>query len=276
MRKVAWRLSLLIVVASVSVAAPARAADEGEVGIHERVVRVAARATIPGVRVSGGADPDGCVWQVVIEDDRLPMYDTDGTGLFSDTGRWFQRMCNGQPVEVNGLFVVPEGGGFAIPDLAEQAFDALDPSEPVWSASPNGTTVAMLVQLPTWLWVEPGYWNAIFVARVATPSGRVWAEARARPTSATWDTGDGQSTSCDDGGTVWEPGSPATTISCSHTFRHSSAGTPGRPVTATVDFAVEGRTTTNPTVVAIGAISRTSPPLLVQVAEIQAIGTNGP
>ena len=95
MRKVAWRLSVLIVVASLSAAAPARAADEGEVGIHERVVRVTARATIPGVRLTSSTDPDGCAWQVVIEDDRLPVYDTDGTSLFSDTGRWFQRMCNG-------------------------------------------------------------------------------------------------------------------------------------------------------------------------------------
>lgn len=274
-RKLAWRLPLLTAVAIIASTSPASAGDEGDVGVHDRVVRVTARATVPGINVSSGADPDGCVWQVVIENDRLPVYDTDGTGLFSDTGRWFQRMCNGQPVEVNGFFVVPEGGGFAIPDLTEQALDALDPADPTWSASPNGTTVAMVTQMPTFLWVDGGYWNAAHTVRVETPSGRVWAEARGRPTVATFDSGDGAPTMCIGGGSAWAPGGSVSGAACSHTFRHSSAGTVGREMTVTVDFAVEGRTSVNPNPVPAGTISRTSPPVLVQVAEIQAIETNG-
>ena len=277
MRTFVRRLPVLTLVLAAGFAGPAGAADDSGVAIYEQVVRVAARAAIAGVPIGGGAAPDGCVWEVAIVGDRLPVFTAEGEMLVSDTGRWFRRVCAGVVVGVNGFFVTPEGGGFVVPDLAEQAFDALDPISPVWSASPNGTTVPMLVQLPTWLWVEPRYWNGVFIARVETPSGRVWAEAQGRPVSALWATGDGQTVFCGVGGTVWAPGAPTRPPAggCSHTYRHSSAGTEGRAVTVTVNFAVEGATTTNPGAVPLGVISRTSPPVVVQVAEIQAVQTKG-
>jgi hypothetical protein len=179
-RKLTWRLPVLIAAVAAIPAAPAHAADEGEVGVRDRVIRVSARATLPGADVRSGGESDGCTWKLMIENDRLPVYDVDGRQLFSDTGRWFQRVCNGQPVDVNGLFVLPEGGGFSIPDLNEQALDALDPGDPTWSASPNGTTVPMVTQMPTYFWVDPTYWTATRTVRVETPSGRVWAEAVGR------------------------------------------------------------------------------------------------
>ena len=275
MRKLTWRLPVLIAAVAAIPAAPAHAADEGDVGVRDRVIRVSARATLPGADVRSGGESDGCTWRLMIENDRLPVYDVDGRQLFSDTGRWFQRVCNGQPVDVNGLFVLPEGGGFSIPDLTEQALDALDPGDPTWSASPNGTTVPMVTQLPTYFWVEPAYWTATRTVRVETPSGRVWAEAVGRPTVATFDAGDGTATRCESGGAVWAPGgaSAAEASPCALTFRHSSAGTAGRELTATVEFAVEGRTSTNPTPAPAGTLARTSPPITVQVAEIQAVAT---
>lgn len=275
MRKLTWRLPVLIAAVAAIPAAPAHAADEGDVGVRDRVIRVSARATLPGADVRSGGESDGCTWKLMIENDRLPVYDVDGRQLFSDTGRWFQRVCNGQPVDVNGLFVLPEGGGFSIPDLNEQALDALDPGDPTWSASPNGTTVPMVTQMPTYFWVDPTYWTATRTVRVETPSGRVWAEAVGRPIAATFDAGDGTSARCEGGGAAWAPNHSADATPCSLTFRHSSAGTAGRDVAVTVEFAVEGRTSTNPTPAPAGTIARTSPPLTVQVTEIQAVATAG-
>ena len=278
MRSIAWRFQLLTGLLAVAFAAPAPAyaADDGGVDVHDHVVHVHAHALIPGLEVHNSGEPDGCTWHLVIDNDRVPVYDVDGRPLYSDTGRWFQRICGGQPVDVNGFFVVPEGGGFSIPDVAVQARDQLDPPRPSWSASPNGTSVAMVAQMPTWLWVKPVYWNDAYIVRVETPSGRIWAEARATPSDTSWDTGDGQLTVCANGGTVWHPHATPTTADCVHTFRHSTAGTAGRAMTVTVNFAVTGRTSTNTTSAPVGAISRTSAPQLVQVGEIQAIGSNGP
>ena len=176
MRTFARRLPLLTVVLAAGFAGPAAAADESAVAVHEQVVHVTGRVAIVGVPIGGGGAPDGCVWGLASVSDRLPVFTAEGEMLVSDTGRWFRRVCNGVVVGVNGFFVTPEGGGFVVPDLAEQAFDALDPISPQSSSSPNGTTVAMLVQLPTWLWIEPGYWTGVFIARVETPSGRVSGE----------------------------------------------------------------------------------------------------
>lgn len=268
MRAGARRLPLLAALLSIAALPAAHAAQEDDVAIRDRVVHVAARAAVAPIAV-GGVE-EGCVWIVLVQDDRHPMYDGDGESLYSDTGRWFQKRCNDEPVEVGGRLVIPEGGGYSIPEMAEQARDLLDPAKPTWSASPNGTTVPMLVQSPTWLWVTPAYWNTNFTVRVETPSKRVWTAATATPTSTVWNPGDGTSTQCATGGARWEPGAAA---GCSHTFRHSSAGTAGRPMTVTVLFAVSGRSFVAPVPAPVGTIERTSEPVLVQVAEIQALET---
>ncbi|MCB0993168.1 MAG: hypothetical protein KDB16_19470 [Acidimicrobiales bacterium] len=265
-------LSLLILAIATALAtSPAGAADQGDVGVVENKVEIRASSTMEGE--DWGSDPD-CVYEVVVEDDIPgPVYDTDGTRLFSETGRWLRKICDGEETPVGGQVVFPEGDAFTIPDLLQQAVDSLDPAEPTWAASPNGTSVAMVTQMPVWLWVEPVYWGAAFDARVETPGGRVWAEAHAEPSFTTWSPGDGSTAVCEGPGRQWAPGLDASPTDCTHTYRTSTAGTTGYPMTVTVTFEVTGETSIDGPV-ALGPITRTSGPVVVQVGEIQAIETN--
>lgn len=269
-------LPLLILALTVAAAAPAGAEDLAGFDPRGGVVDVGASTRAPGGESPSGGDgpASACTWRVVVADDNVrAIFGPEGDRLFSDTGRWLQLECNGQAQAVNGQFVVPEGGAVSIADLLEQAYNQLDPPLPVWSASPNGLTVAMVTQLPTWLWIDDGYWNGGFTARASTPSGRVWAEARVHPLSAVWEFGDGSTVRCK-AGSAYAPGAGNGGSSCTHTFRHSSAGIPGISLEVTVAFAVEG-VTSQGTTVALGELSRTSAPVVVQVAEIQAIETQG-
>ncbi|MDW3220926.1 MAG: hypothetical protein R8F63_20170 [Acidimicrobiales bacterium] len=270
MRVGARGFPLLIAVLLVAVG-PANAADEGEVGVVDNVVQVIAVATVEGV--SWGSD-DSCTYEVVIDDDlAVGVYGIDLERLYSDTGRWLRLTCDGEVVVVDGRFVVPEVDAFTIPDLLEQAMRTLDPPSPTWRASPDGVTVPMVAQLPTWLWVDTAYWNGTFTARAATPSGRMWAEAHAVPAAATWSPGDGSTVVCSGPGSQWTAANEEP--ECSHTYRHSTAGTSGFRVTATVEFEVWGSTSLNPTAALLGTIARTAAPITVEVAEIQALETNG-
>ncbi len=265
--------AVLAVVATVSVGftAPAKAADQGDVGVVENKVEVRASSTMEGE--DWGADSD-CVYELVVDDDiRAPVYDTDGTRLFSETGRWLRKFCDGEETPVDGQVVFPEGDAFTIPDLLEQAVDSLNPGEPTWAASPDGVNVAAVTQMSVWLWVEPLYWGAAFDARVETPGGRVWAEAHAEPAFTTWSPGDGTTVVCQGPGRQWTPDAEPVGTECAHTYRHSTVATTGYPMVATVTFEVTGETSIDGPV-AVGQITRTSTPLLIQVGEIQAIETN--
>jgi hypothetical protein len=262
----------LLILASLLTATPVRAADQGDVGIVDGTVRVVAVATIPGE--SWGSDSE-CVYEVVIEDDlAFGVYEVDGTRMYSDTGRWLRKSCEGETIPVDGLFTFPEGDGFSTPDLLQQAIDVLDPPEPGWGASPDGVEVAMVTQLPTALWVDTAYWTGNFVARVETPSGRVWAEATAVPTSSKWTPGDGAVVTCVDGGQPWGPATTVDETACSHTYVRSTAGSPGYGMAVEVAFDVTGSTSTGG-VQDLGQIFRSSAPVLVTVGEIQAIETSG-
>lgn len=270
------RVSVLIVAGVMASADPVGAADLAGFDPRGGVVDVGASSNDAGTGSSGSGSTEAsaCTWRVVIADDNVrAIFGPGGERLFSDTGRWLQMECGGQVQVVDGQFALPEGGVVDIAALLAEAYSRLDPPAPSWAASPNGTTVPMVTQLPTWLWIEPGYWGGGFVARASTPSGRVWAEARATPVSASWEFGDGSSVECA-AGAAFAAGSGVGTSPCTHTFRHSSAGTSGTSVAVTVTFSVDGVTSLGGTE-ALGDISRASAPVLVRVAEVQALETEG-
>lgn len=275
MRVVRCGLPVLILAAVGAWAQPAGAADMAGFGPRDGVVDVAASSNDPGAggAGSGGGSASNCTWRVVIADDNArAIFGPSGERLFSDTGRWLQMECGGQVQAVDGQFALPEGGLVDVAALLAEAFSQLDPPVPAWSASPNGTTVPMVTQLPTWLWIDPGYWGGGFSARASTPSGRVWAEARATPVSASWEFGDGSAIECGAGAAF---GAASTgSAACTHTFRHSSAGSSGTTIAVTVTFSVEGVTSLGGTE-ALGEVSRTAGPVLVRVAEVQALETEG-
>jgi hypothetical protein len=246
------------------------AGGQGDVGVVDDAVVVRATEATRGERAGAAS---GCTYEVVIQDDRARgVYELDGARTYSDTGRWLRKICDGAVVDVGGLFFFPEGSAYGATDVLADAINRLDPRPPLWGSSPDGVDVPMVTQMPTWLWVEPSYWNGSFVVRAESPSGRVWAEARAVPVSASWNVGNGTSVPC---GGPGMPFSETAESGCTHVFEHSTAGTAGVSLSVTVTFDVLGTTSENPTPVSVGQLSRTSPPVVVTVGEIQAIETGG-
>lgn len=220
---------------------------------------------------TGTGDP--CVWQVVIADDFAShVYDTDGTIQYSETGRWLQKVCPGVgAVQVDGRFLIPEGGVVDVEALALQARASIGISGPVIRTSPEAGN-RLYVRVPTWLWVDGGWWHGYSATASA---GRVTATVSAQPVAASWTFGDGGSVTCSGPGVPWRAGLPEDATDCSHTFTTSSAGQPEGTFALSTTVTLEVSWTSN-----IGSggtlesISRTASQA-VEVGEIQAIGTGG-
>jgi hypothetical protein len=127
--------------------------------------------------------------------------------------------------------------------LALQAERSMVLPRPQIGANPSGTSV---VNLATWLWIDPGLWH---VYHVTASAGPVSATASAVPTAVTWSMGDGDSITCAGPGVPYEPAPPTDnrTTDCSYRYAVSSAGQPspdGNPdegaflVRATVSWSV--------------------------------------
>jgi len=221
---------------------------------------------------SGSTDP--CEWRVVIEDDfEFAIYDVDSLQTqHSATGRWLERWCPGiGAVDVNGFFVVPEGGLVDPYQLALDALASVQITPPAMRTSPseNGR---LYVQVPTWLWLDSTWWQTY---EATANTGRVWSTVRATPVATTWELGDGQSVSCRGPGTPWRRGLSEDASSCTHTYRSSSASRPGGTFSLEATVTLEVSWTSNVTGGGtLPAITRSST-LAVEVGEIQAIGTRG-
>jgi len=223
----------------------------------------------------GGSEEDEqCEWHVVIDDDfEFAIYDVDFTRLHSESGRWLEYRCPGQgAVEVNGSFLVPEGGGVDPYELAVDALASVRIDSPAIQTSPSGSE-RLYVQVPTWLWLEQDWWQSYDATARA---GRVWSTVRANPIATTWSMGDGHDVLCRGPGTEWREGLAEDASNCAHTYRKSSAGSPGGTfhLEATVTLEVTWLSNAPGSSGTLPAISRTSS-RDVEVGEIQAIGTRG-
>lgn len=122
--------------------------------------------------------------------------------------------------------------------VARRAAARLHLPEPVIRSSPSPGQ-EQLVGLPTWLWIDRSSWTSRS-ATAAVPG--VSVTARARPSQARWEMGDGSVESCSGPGTPWRAGRDPASVSptCGHVFRRSSAEEPGAAfaVTATVTWSV--------------------------------------
>src|SRR5262249_29612394 len=88
--------------------------------------------------------------------------------------------------------------------------------------SPDETS-RLVVQIPTWLWIDGGWWRGY---EATASAGRVSATITAAPVSATWDLGEGSSLHCDGPGIAWRPGLREDATDCSFTYTTSSAAQP--------------------------------------------------
>lgn len=120
--------------------------------------------------------------------------------------------------------------------VAVKAANELSLPNPTIATNPPAAQ-AQFTGLPTWLWVQP--WAAM--RHSATTNGTT-VEVVATPSSVRFDTGDGESVTCNGAGVIYDPSRPASAQSsdCTHTWRRSSGGASGGVfhVTATVTWSI--------------------------------------
>jgi len=161
--------------------------------------------------------------------------------------------------------------------VALQAANAIRLPAPVLHLDPSGSTV---VDLATWLWVDPSIWHAY---EVTASVGTVSATAVARPVAVRWTTGDGDRVTCTGPGAAYRTDLPAVwqSTTCSHVYLHTSAGRPsldGNPdhgtfvVSASIQWAVSWSSTG---VVGGGALPTlvTTTATLLRVAQVESVNT---
>lgn len=217
-------------------------------------------------RSSGGQS--NCEWRVVITDDwAMAIYDTDGARLFSETGRWLEKWCNGQQMQVGDGYMVPEGGRVDPWQLASEARRSIPIISPAINTSPASDR-RLYVRVPTWLWLDPSWWQPYSATATA---GRVTSTVTARPVRAVWSAGDGGGPTCNGPGVVWREGMREDATYCRHTYYHSSAGEEGGTYTLRVTVEFEVTWTSNVGVAGgLAGVSR-SASRPVEVGEIQAV-----
>ena len=175
---------------------------------------------------------------IVRDDTEVPVFNADGERLFSETGRWYAEVCDGDDLLAPGGNLVPEGGLVDPLELALEARDTVPIAHPAIHTSPDGDGDRRLyTQVQTWLWVDESWWQPY---TVTVRAGQVETTLTANPVRAVWDTGDGETTTCIGPGVAWRPGMADDATYCKHTYRHSSAGRPGGtyPLTVTIEFDV--------------------------------------
>ena len=131
-------------------------------------------------------------------------------------------------------------------------------------APPNGNP--QLVNVATWLWIDPGAWRTLTATANA---GTVTATAAATPAKVVWGMGDGHTVTCDGPGTPYNASTPNATSDCSYTWTE-----PGSyQVTATVYWSVTWTATGAPGGGNLGLQAGPAAQVPVTVTESQAINT---
>jgi hypothetical protein len=162
--------------------------------------------------------------------------------------------------------------------LAVQAENSIALPAPAIHLDPWATSV---VNLATWLWVDPAIWHG---ESVSASADTVTATAVAQPVSVVWSTGDGGQVTCGGPGVAYDPSEPAAwqTTGCSHVYAHTSAGQPspdGNPddgsftVSATVVWSVSWTSTGVPGGGALPTLYTTSS-VPLRVVQVESVNTD--
>jgi hypothetical protein len=188
---------------------------------YERLGSITSTQT-PDPRVSG----DGGYWYARYCGDSTPA-----PGCDASSNPWG---CLGIPSDRWGLsgivwwsFADAFGTGAPVDarDVAADAYKFLPIPKAGIAFNPPGTSgLPALVNLETWLWIDPTAWAPQrSEVEVCCPSVVVRVEAT--PQRATFDTGDGTTVVCEGPGTPYDPARPAALqqTSCSHTYTRGSA-----------------------------------------------------
>jgi hypothetical protein len=163
--------------------------------------------------------------------------------------------------------------------VAAAAYKFLPIPEADIGFNPPGTTaVPALVNLDTWLWMDPASWAPQYSeVEVCCPS--VVVRVQASPQRATFDMGDGTRVACDGPGVPYDQTRPAATqtTSCSHTYSRSSAAEPANQFSVaaavewTATWSISGAAPAGGG--ALPPARQVSDPVPIRVAEIQSLNT---
>ena len=190
-------------------------------------------------------------------------------------GQWIIPVCAGPgvidpmpPFWVSGAKPAAVTVQVAPVVVAEQAAKTLGlTSAVIEMAPPDGHP--QLVNVATWLWVNPSAWHPVTATATAGP---VTTTATAAPTKVVWDMGDGHSVTCDGPGTAYDPSSPDASTNCSYTW--STAGT--FTVTATIYWSVTWAAAGAAGGGSLGVQAGPAAAVTVHVVQSQAINTSSP
>ncbi len=263
---------VLVVAEALPVNAASRSAGAYVDGSGNPTAEAADVGIAPGRKV--GAEPaSDCTWHVINADDSaVPMYDVDGAKLQSETGRWLEQICDGQPVRVGGAYAIPERDRPPTDAvaLAQKVRQSVAIPTPPISTSPQADR-QLFTRVRTWLWVDDGWWRDY---SATADAGGVSTTVSARPVRAAWSMGDGGTTTCDGPGRPWRSGLADDATDCSYLYENSSATEPGGTytMTVTVTFAVSWSSSIGSGGTLAPVTRSVSRP--VRVGEIQAIETD--
>lgn len=165
-------------------------------------------------------------------------------------------------------------------EVAADAYRFLPIPKAAIGFNPPGTAgVPALVNLETWLWVEPAAW-APQISEIEVCCPGVLVRVEAVPQQVIFDMGDGSSVTCPGPGTPYDPtrrGADQRTA-CAHTYRRSSAAEASQHYM--VAAAVEWRASWSvsgaapPGGGALPATRQASTPTPLRVGEIQSLNTS--
>ena len=187
-------------------------------------------------------------------------------------GQWIVPTCAGPgvinpmpPFWVTGAKLAAATIQVAPVVVAEQAVKTLGlTSAVIEMAPPDGHP--QLVNVATWLWVNPTTWHPVTATATAGP---VTTTATATPTKVIWDMGDGSTVTCVGPGTPYDPSAPNATSTCSYTW--STAGT--YTVTATIYWSVTWSAVGAAGGGTLGVQAGPASRVTVQVVQSEAINT---
>lgn len=217
--------------------------------------------------------PSSCKYMTLDVPPNTPVFRSDGTQIPTDaSGRWFEKRCyEATETEVYGERMFSQGSFSGSPvfvpartptDLRDEAFGHLALPAPSAAMSPAGDQT---VQFPTWLWVDDDW--AARSSAVSVPG--VTVVVTATPERTVWDTGDGAMVVCAGPGRPYDSSVPdeAQQTDCSHTWTRTG----DYQLAARIDWHVTWRVEGAPGGGDLGVVSRSTPPIRVRVAEIQAL-----
>lgn len=183
-------------------------------------------------------------------------------------GQWAWKYCGGEAVDLVFLADAQPVDPYV---LAQSAKAQLSPPLPRPRTNPTADR-SQLVNLRTWLWIDPGAWQPLSSPPISL--GGVTVTATASPTSVRWEMGDGAVVTCPGPGTPYDPSRPeaAQSTGCAHTYKRSSAGKPNQlyTVRVTITYGVSWTVTGAPGGGDLGVID-SSETLGLRVAEGQAV-----